>query len=208
MKKVKLLLTMAVIVFITMICCSMSAFALTEGDWEFQLLDNEVTITKYIGEGGNVVIPESIYGCPVTKLEKSLFYDYYNPEITSIKIQAKVSEIPDTFAGGQKKLTHVTLPEGVESIGERAFTECESLQAIELPSTLKNLSDNAFSKCTSLSSVKLPEGIESVGGGCFAYTAITEMDLSNVSVTLNKRFGSTCMFEGCENLKRVTVELL
>ena len=37
MKKIKLLLTMAVIVFTTMICCSMSAFALTEGDWEFQL---------------------------------------------------------------------------------------------------------------------------------------------------------------------------
>lgn len=35
MKKIKLLLTMAVIVFTTMICCSMSAFALTEGDWEF-----------------------------------------------------------------------------------------------------------------------------------------------------------------------------
>lgn len=54
MKKTKLLLIIAVIIFSTMICYSMSAFALTEGDWEFQLLDNEVTITKYIGEGADV----------------------------------------------------------------------------------------------------------------------------------------------------------
>ena len=61
MKKVKLLLTIAIIVFATMICCSMSAFALTEGDWEFQLLDNEVEITKYIGDNLEVVVPDTIF---------------------------------------------------------------------------------------------------------------------------------------------------
>lgn len=203
MKKIKLLLTMVVIVLATIVCCSISASALTEGDWEFSLLDNEVTITKYVGQGGDVVIPESIYGCPVTKLEKALLYHSYNSEITSIIIKAKIRDIPDSFAGGQKKLTHVILPEGVESVGERAFGGCKSLETINLPSTVKTLYDNVFNQCTSLSSVKLPEGIESVGGGCFAYTAITEMDLSNVSVVLNQRFGSTRMFEGCKNLKYV-----
>lgn len=42
MRKVKQLLIAAVIVISAMLCFSMNALALTEGDWEFQLLDNEV----------------------------------------------------------------------------------------------------------------------------------------------------------------------
>ncbi len=205
MKKIKILLTMAVAVVSIMLFCSLTTFALTEGDWEFSLLDNEVTITKYVGQGGDVVIPESIYGCPVTKLEKSLLYHYYSPKIMSVKIEAKIKEIPATFAGGQDQLEQITLPEGIETIQERAFEGCESLKTIKLPSTLKTLYNDVFKNCTSLSSAKLPEGIESVGGGCFAYTAITEMDVSNISVVLNKRFGSEKMFEGCKNLKRVVL---
>ena len=128
MKKLKFLLTMAVIVFSTMICCSMSAFALTEGDWEFQLIDNEVTITKYIGDGGDVVVPETIYGCPVTKLASDAFR---SNNVVSIVIHDKIKEIPSFFQ--QSMLETVVLPEGIEAIPGSAFHECTSLKSINIP---------------------------------------------------------------------------
>lgn len=59
---------MLLIIISTMIYFSVNSFALTEGDREFQLLDAEVEITGYLGEGGDVVIPDTIYGCPVTSV--------------------------------------------------------------------------------------------------------------------------------------------
>lgn len=116
MKKVKLLLTMAAIAFSTMICCSMSAFALTDGDWEFQLLDNEVLITSYLGADSNVVIPETIYGCPVTNMNGGTFM---RKEITSITFPSTMKRIPaqcfNSPVGNSKGvLEEIILPEGVE----------------------------------------------------------------------------------------------
>ena len=124
MKKVKLLLTMAAIAFATMICCSISAFALTEGDWEFKLLDNQVTISKYIGENEDIVVPKTIAGCPVTKIEAHAF----NKNIVSITFHDMIKEIP-SFSY-HSKLETVVLPEGIEIIPDSAFLECKSLKNI------------------------------------------------------------------------------
>ena len=211
MKKVKLLLTMAVIVFATMICCSMSVFALTEGDWEFQLLDNEVTITKYIGEGGNVVVPETLAGLPVTAMgyaadRGALFGEMsgeavFNGNIKSLEINAKIKTIPYWLLSGEKELETVKLCEGIELIDNGAFARCENLKNIVLPSTVKIIATDAFNGCKSLSGLVLPEGIEQIRGGCFANSGIIEMDLTNVKFPFEKNDSDT--FANCENLVRV-----
>ncbi|MBE7010234.1 MAG: hypothetical protein E7418_01940 [Ruminococcaceae bacterium] len=198
MKKVKLLLTMAVIVFATMICCSMSAFALAEGDFEFQLGNNEVTITKYIGDGGEAVIPETIYGCPVTKIDKAAFY---MKNVTSIKINAKITEIPYNFAYQANDLTEVIIPEGVTTIASNAFYYCDKLETLQLPSTLEKIETSAFSECHSLKKVTLPKGLKSVGSGVFEYTAIEEI---TIPASLKKAGG--LMFGECTSLKSVVFE--
>ena len=198
MKKVKLLLTMAVIIFATMICCSMSAFALTEGDFEFQLSNNEVTITKYIGDGGEAVIPETIYGCPVTKIEKAAFY---LSNVGSIKINAKITEIPYNFAYQARNLTEVIIPEGVTTIDSNAFYYCDKLETVHLPSTLETIGGSAFSACKVLKNIKLPKGLKSVGVGVFEYTAIEEI---TIPTSLKKSGG--LMFGDCTSLKSVVFE--
>lgn len=208
MKKIKLLLTMALILFATMICFSMSAFALTEGDWEFKLLNNEVTITKYIGDGGAVVVPETIAGLPVTNIVgengsgEGIFEDC---KVTSLEIKAKIKEFSRALVWKQKNLEKVILPEGLEVIENMAFYQCERLKEVNIPSTVKRIDTDAFKYCSSLNTVKLPVGIESVGGGAFAGTNVTEMDLSNVKSAINTRFGDMEMFADCKNLKRVTL---
>lgn len=198
MKKIKLLLTMALILFATMICCSMSVFALTEGDFEFQLNNNEVTITKYVGDGGEAVIPETIYGCPVTKIEKAAFY---MKNVTSIKINAKITEIPYNFAWQAKNLKEVILPEGVTTIASNAFYYCDKLETVHLPSTLETIGGSAFSACKVLKNIKLPNGLKAVKDSAFQYSGIEEVTIP-ASV---KQVGSG-MFHGCKSLKNVVFE--
>lgn len=198
MKKIKLLLTMAVIVFTTMICCSMSAFALTEGDWEFQLSNNEVTITKYVGAGGEAIIPETIYGCPVTKIEKAAFY---LTNVGSIKINAKITEIPYNFAWQAKSLTEVTIPEGVTTIDSNAFYQCLSLETVYLPSTLETIGSSAFSECKVLKNIKLPENLKTVKNWAFQYTGLEE-----VTIPASVKEVGKSMFGDCKSLKSVIFE--
>ncbi len=159
MKKVKLLLTMAVIVFSTMICCSMSAFALTEGDWEFKLLDNEVTITGYLGDDTEVVIPETLYGCPVTQMKKYIF----GKNVKSISFPSGIKEILPVISGSGNALEEVIIPEGVEKIGFEAFYGCGELESVHLPSTITEIGLGAFGKCEKLSEINFPQSLEKIG---------------------------------------------
>ena len=61
----------------------------------------------------------------------------------------------------------VTVPEGVEVIGERAFASHGALTAVELPSSLREIGDEAFASCYNLGSITLPQGLERIGEWAF-----------------------------------------
>ena len=67
-----------------------SAFALTEGDWEFQLLNNEAQITDYHGSGGNVVVPSTLRGATVTELKG---FNMFARKATSLTIPGTIKNI-------------------------------------------------------------------------------------------------------------------
>ena len=57
--------------------------------------------------------------------------------------------------------SEVTIPEGVQSIGDRgAFWGCNSLTSLTLPSSLQSIGDSAFYGCDSLSTLYIPTGTE------------------------------------------------
>ena len=57
----------------------------------------------------------------------------------------------------------ITIPEGVVSIGEGAFFECEQLKAVTLPESLTSIGKVAFAMCDALETVTLGSNIESLG---------------------------------------------
>ena len=63
--------------------------------------------------------------------------------------------------------SEVTIPEGVQSIGDSAFRGCSSLISLTLPSSLQSIGDYAFMFCSSLSSLTLPSSLQSIGQGAF-----------------------------------------
>ncbi len=72
----------------------------------------------------------------------------------------------------------VELPDGLGSIGTRAFYGCTNLKTVRLPrASLKTVGDFAFSGCTALSSFGYTSsGVESVGKNAFAgCTSLTSL---------------------------------
>ena len=175
---------------------SITAFALTDGEWEFQLLDDEVTITGYLGDSENVVIPSTIFGAPVTKVECSTYGSKNFSKVKSLEYPGTVKEIKDNGVG--KNLERVIFNEGTEIID--GFVECNKLQSVHFPSTVKEIGYQAFQWCSSLSSINLHSGIEKIDYCAFLGTAITELDLSVLSD--NCTFGKN-VFQDCTSLKSV-----
>ena len=52
-------------------------------------------------------------------------------------------------------VTKFTIPEGVTSIGESAFSVCRSLTSITIPAGVTSIGDLAFADCSSLKTVKI-----------------------------------------------------
>ena len=80
---------------------------------------------------------------------------------------------------------HVVVPDGVTSIGNRAFLYCRSLVSIALPEGLISIGPHAFHGATSLASVALPDSLTSIGDHAF-YGATS---LSTVYVPLGCSVG-------------------
>ncbi len=54
----------------------------------------------------------------------------------------------------------MTLGDGPEEIGKKAFEDCESMEEIVIPTAVKKIHDMAFKGCTNLTRVKFCDEIE------------------------------------------------
>ena len=174
-----------------------SAAALTEGDWEYQLLGDEAQITGYNGPGGDIVIPSSINGATVTDITE--IWKMFRFKATSITYPGTIKEANFNCAWGWEELESVTFSEGVESIVDASILmECPNLTEVNLPSTLKSISGYAFQN-TGIQQITLPSGVKTIGGNAFAGSALERADLS----ALRGAELGTGLFEDCKQLTEI-----
>ncbi len=99
---------------------SIAVSAEQSGDYEYEILeDGTASITRYMDDGGDVVIPGEIDGYKVTTIGGYAF-----ERCTS--------------------LTSVTIPDSVTTIGEMAFYCCTSLTSVTIGNGVTTIGDNVF----------------------------------------------------------------
>ncbi len=197
MKKIMLFLLAVVIMASTMILCSMSVFALTDGDWEFQLLDNEVMITKYLGADENIIIPETIYGCPVTEITDLNIFAKVKPK--SITVPGTIKKAGFNTSYGWDELETLIYKDGVEHINACSISKFKNLKNVKLSSTLKTIGAYTFCDTPSLKSLDIPASVTSIGDRAFENSGLTKVDISQLR---NVKMGA-CVFMDCANLEEL-----
>ena len=115
---------------------------------------------------GDLVIPDTIGGKPVTSIGRSAFYNCFS--LTSITIPDSVTSIGDYVFGGLSSLSDITIGISVTSIGDRAFSGCTSLMSITIPDGVTSIGEGAFANCANLTSITIPNGVTSIGAGPFS----------------------------------------
>jgi hypothetical protein len=171
---------------------------------------------------GNVIIPASIGGYPVTSINLQAFYNctgltsitlpdsvtsigsnvfYGCTALTTVTLPAALTNLPSSTFMNCKNLTTVAIPAGVTTIETNAFYGCTGLTSVSIPAGLKTIADMAFVNCAKLTTITLPEGLTSIGtlafSGCSGLTAIAiPASLTSIGVAA---------FEKCTGLAAVTL---
>ena len=160
---------------------------MTEDGFYYEIGDDGVTITRYAGEGGDVVIPDEIEGYPVIAVGDRAFIN--NPDVTSVTIPDNVTTIGDSVFSRCKNLTSVVIGDGVTTIGYRAFAETSKLTDVSvadgverikrlafyrsgitsmvLPDTVVSIGERAFEECKALASINIPASLETINDKTF-----------------------------------------
>lgn len=81
--------------------------------------DNTITISGYIGNGGDIAIPADIAGGRVVRIGEGAFSNCMN--LTSVVIPDSITEIGAFAFQGCPNLKYITIPADVTSIGKNAF---------------------------------------------------------------------------------------
>ncbi len=109
----------------------------------------------------------------------------YNGNGGEVTIPANIDGYPVISIGDRAftdciSLNSVTIPDGVTVIGFGAFDSCSNLKSVTIPDSVTVIDEWAFSACDSLTSVTIPDSVIVIGDysfyGCSGLTSVTIPD--------------------------------
>ena len=120
---------------------------------------------------------------------------------TTVQIHQNTKIIGEEAMDALSNLQTLTLPDGVVSIGGRAFAECTALTSVSLGSSLQFIGRNAFYYCPNLQSVTIPDSVDCIDYGAFqSCTSLAEIIIPEGVTQLRER-----AFMNCISLNKVSV---
>ena len=93
---------------------------------------------------------------------------FYFCFLLEIVIPSSVTSIGDWAFSSCDSLSKIVIPSSVTSIGKGAFSYCDSLLEIVIPSSVTSIGDSAFYGCYSLSEIVIPSSVTSIGDWAFS----------------------------------------
>lgn len=138
--------------------------------------DHSITITKYIGTGGNVTIPSNINNQAVLSIATNAFYRSTN--LTSITIPDNITNIGARAFYSCSRLTNALCGNGVVDLGSYVFYSCTSLTSVVLGNSIASINDSAFQACVNLDEIIIPDSVTNLGN--YAFYACS--NLASVSI--------------------------
>jgi hypothetical protein len=190
---------------------------LAEAQFNYTVENRAVTIMRYTGSGGDVLIPGTIDGMPVTGIGYAVFRDYTN--LTSVTIPVSVTSIWQGAFWGCTSLTAITvdvLNPAYSSLDgvlfdrdQTTLIQCPGGRAgsYAIPDSVTRILPGAFSDCTGLTSVTIPNSVTSIEGSSAAYCGAFSRCSGLTSVTIGNSVTSIgyYAFSDCTGLISITI---
>lgn len=221
----KILLITSFILMSAILLCGCNTKTAPEGpEYLYSTYDlegeNFITLTKYMGNKTDVVVPTELDGLPVTEIGAGCFAE---TSVVSVTVPDSILVIESGAFSKCAALTSVTLPEEMLYLGSQVFAECTSLKEITLPATGVTIYSWGMFIGSGVESVVLPENLDVIPSNFFLGSALKEITLpagiktvmqgalgnctNLTSVTLNDGLTTIeeCAFMSCPNLTEIVI---
>ena len=133
--------------------------------------------------------------------DKSRIISFRKQNIKSYVIPSSVTSIGDSAFSWCDSLSEIVIPSSVTSIGKGAFSYCDSLSEIVIPSSVTSIGNNAFSGCRSLSDIVIPSSVTSIGDGAFSDCG----SLSSIVIPPSVTSIGDGVFYHCDSLSKIVI---
>lgn len=135
----------------------------------------------------------TIDGVLFRKADKTLISYPAGIKSSTYTIPQGIVSIGDSAFSYCSSLTNISIPDSVTSIGELAFFSCISLTSVSIPDSVTAIEDLAFSDCYSLTDLIIPASVTSIGYKAFAGCKF----LKSVSIPDSVTYIGDSVFSGC-----------
>jgi uncharacterized protein YjdB len=168
------------------------------------------TITEYTGSASSLTIPETVsYGgttYTVTAIGTKAFGNAHGTtdlSTTEIVIPGTVKTIGYSAFEGSSSIKKITIGEGVQSIGERAFYGLTGLTEISFPESVVYIGPSVCENNASLKTVTIAGELFEYDFGSGAFSGCTSLETVNITGSVDQIPDEA--FSGCENLSSLTL---
>lgn len=156
-----------------------------------------VVITGYEGSESDIEVPAKIADLPVTQIGSYVF----NDKLTAITLPETLKSIGDHAFEYCTSLVSISIPDSVNSIGDWAFYGCSSLTKLKLSNSLTAINMYSFADCNKLTTVDIPKSVKVIKVGAFeSCSSITKLSIPDTIMVIGDS-----AFEGCGGLTSVVL---
>ncbi len=145
-------------------------------------------------------------------------------KLSSISLPTEINYI-SSYAFTSSGITSISIPDGINQLGESVFTDCKALKEVKLPNNITQIGMNMFYGCVALEQIKIPNTVEEICDFAFKdCSKLKALDCSNVNLSkIGINAFESCValteiklpatmtrigeysFKGCEKLEKVTI---
>ena len=186
-KLLALLLTLVMAVSVVVVAPTVSAeeTVYTSGDFQYvKLNDKNIKITRYIGEGLDVVIPSKLDNYTVTRVGERMFY--YNSQVTSVSFPNSVKKLDSYTLHGTYKIKKVTFGKYVTEIPSYFLYYCFGIKSYTIPPQVTKVDDTSFPRY--LKTLIVGKGLKEFDG---TYSLASFPSLEKIKVSRNNKYFSS-----------------
>jgi hypothetical protein len=208
--------------------------AVVQAQFSFTTNNGAITITGYTGSGGNVIIPATTNGYPVTIIGNNAFP--LGDSLTSVTIPDSITNIGIGAFAVSEGLTNIIVVAGKSDYAStngvlfnEALTTLIQYPAglmagnYIIPGSVTNIGNDAFIS-SKLTNVDIPNSVISIGFAAFNASDLTSVTVPNGVASIGDEAFSTCSslanvtigdgvtnigtgaFSGCSSLTNIAVD--